>query len=75
MRYLPYKYNSKANKYVEDSAKIIIQANMQQGDMLRQITVSGDLVNGMILEKIHVKFRELNIHLKLLLIKMGRLVV
>ncbi|PEG78375.1 hypothetical protein CP369_10720 [Lactobacillus sp. UMNPBX18] len=60
--------------YVEDSAKIIIQANMQQGDMQRQIPVSGDLVNGMILEEIHVKFRKLNIDLKLLLIKMGRLV-
>lgn len=47
---------------------------MQQGDMQRQIPVSGDLVNGMILEEIHVKFRKLNIDLKLLLIKMGRLV-
>ena len=36
------KYNSKANKYVEDSAKIIIQANMQQGDTLKQITASGN---------------------------------
>lgn len=36
------KYDSKANRHVEDSAKVIIQANMQQGDTLKQITSTGE---------------------------------
>lgn len=36
------KYDAKFNRRVEDSAKVIIQANMQQGDTLKRVTSSGD---------------------------------
>lgn len=35
-------YDAKPNQHVEDSAKIIIQANMQQGDTLKRINSEGD---------------------------------
>lgn len=36
------QYNDKPNQHVEASAKVIIQANMQQGDTLKKINSEGD---------------------------------
>ncbi|WP_438341115.1 N-6 DNA methylase [Lactiplantibacillus plantarum] len=36
------QYNDKPNQHVEVSAKVIIQANMQQGDTLKKINSEGD---------------------------------
>lgn len=38
------QYNDKPNQHVEASAKVIIQANMQQGDTLKRINSEGDQI-------------------------------